>query len=177
MGRLVGIASTKEPPSSRKRRCEGSEFAPQGPIPSRCNLVAKARRSAVTKPALDQYRHQLRGLAERLQADVADLGEEAFRKAGGEASGNLSNTPLHPADLGTDAFDQEVTMTLLRSETHTLREVGAAMTRIAAGVFGRCEACGRLIPPARLRAVPYARHCIGCAREAEQAARGRTAQA
>ena len=42
-----------------------------------------------------------------------------------------------------------------------------ALLRIEQGIFGRCEECGEEIPEARLEAVPYARHCIDCARKIE----------
>ena len=34
-----------------------------------------------------------------------------------------------------------------------------------------CAECGQPIPPARLRALPSARRCVGCQREAEEAGR------
>lgn len=52
---------------------------------------------------------------------------------------------------------------LSERERRELAEVEAALARIAAGAFGRCEACGGAIGKNRLRAVPEARLCIGCA--------------
>ena len=43
-----------------------------------------------------------------------------------------------------------------------LREVQAAEARLDAGTFGLCEACGRPIALARLRASPTIRHCGRC---------------
>lgn len=42
-------------------------------------------------------------------------------------------------------------------------EIRAARERLAAGVYGACEVCGRPIPDARLEARPTARRCIACA--------------
>ena len=41
-------------------------------------------------------------------------------------------------------------------------EVLAALARIDAGEYGRCERCGQEIPEARLQAVPAARLCVSC---------------
>jgi DnaK suppressor protein len=118
------------------------------------------------KKALASYQRQLSGIQDRLRAEVSHLGNEAFHKAH-DGSGNLSHVPLHMADLATDAFEQTVTLSLLEKEEQTLREIGAALARIDAGTFGDCEECGQQIMMERLEALPYARHCIACARQLE----------
>jgi len=47
-------------------------------------------------------------------------------------------------------------------ERHELDEIQAAQARLETGSFGVCETCGGTIPLPRLRAVPWARHCLGC---------------
>jgi RNA polymerase-binding transcription factor len=47
-------------------------------------------------------------------------------------------------------------------ERHELDEIQAAQARLETGSFGVCEDCGGTIPLPRLRAVPWARHCLGC---------------
>jgi RNA polymerase-binding transcription factor DksA len=114
------------------------------------------------------YRQHLLALAARLKGDVSGLTDEALRRSGGEASGNLSNAPLHLADLGTDNFDQEVAISLLENERQVLGEIAAALDRLEGGTFGHCARCGGEIPRGRLEALPYATHCLGCARRAER---------
>jgi DnaK suppressor protein len=121
----------------------------------------------LVKKALASYQRQLSGIRDRLRTEVSHLGNEAFHKAN-DGSGNLSHVPLHMADLASDAFDQTVTLSLLENEEHTLREISAAFARIDAGTFGDCEECGRQITMERLEALPYARHCIACARQLER---------
>jgi RNA polymerase-binding transcription factor DksA len=113
---------------------------------------------------LDQYRQVLLALGRRIRGDVLDLSNEALRKSGGEASGNLSNAPMHLADLGTDTYEQEMSVSLLENSERALEEIAAALDRIDQGTFGRCEECGRDIGRERLRAIPYTRHCVDCAR-------------
>ena len=122
------------------------------------------------KPDLETYRETLLALRERLKGDVSHLTSEALRKTGGEASGSLSNTPIHMADLGTDNFEQEFTLGLIQNEEQALDEIGAALDRMAQGTFGRCEECQKEIPRQRLNALPYARYCVECARKHEQGA-------
>jgi DnaK suppressor protein len=68
--------------------------------------------------------------------------------------------PVHPADLGTDNYEEEVTLGLLENEDPLLAEVNDALDRIEQGTFGRCEECRQEIPRERLEALPYARYCL-----------------
>ena len=122
----------------------------------------------MTKAELDTYRESLLALRSRLTGDVSHLADEALRARGGEASGSLSNAPLHMADLGTDNFEQEFSLTLLQNQEQALKEIGEALERIRHGSFGRCEECQGAIPKARLQALPYTRHCVECARKLQQ---------
>jgi DnaK suppressor protein len=122
----------------------------------------------MTKPDLDNFRDTLQNLQARLTGDVSHLANEALRAGGGDAGGNLSNAPLHPADLGTDNFEQEFTLSLLQNQEQVLEEITEALARIRNDTFGRCEECHGVIPKARLQAVPYTRHCVACARKLQQ---------
>ena len=122
----------------------------------------------MTKPDLEAYRTTLLAMRTRLTGDVSQLEMEALRSGGGEASGGLSNAPSHPADLGTDNFEQEFALSLLQNQEQVLQEIGDALERLQQGTFGRCEECGHAIPKARLQTVPYTRHCVACARKNQQ---------
>jgi len=121
------------------------------------------------KPAeLDKYREELRAMHNRLDGAVHQLADEGFRKTGGEAGGNLSNTPIHMADAASDEFEEEQTLGLLENEERLLEEVTEALNRIQRGTFGVCEECHKPIADERLKAIPYARHCIDCARKVQE---------
>ena len=48
-----------------------------------------------------------------------------------------------------------------------IEEINDALRRLSSGSCGVCRECGASIPIARLRALPAARLCIGCARREE----------
>lgn len=121
----------------------------------------------MTDQKLKTYRNRLLKLDARLRGDEASLEEEARAQTGGASGGDLSNAPMHPADLGTAEYMQELDATLYENEDHLRAEVEAALERIDAGTYGTCERCGRPIAAQRLDALPYVRHCIECARAAE----------
>lgn len=114
------------------------------------------------------YRQRLVALRERLNGDVSHLADEALNKNQKDGSGNLSSMPIHMADIGTDNYEQEFTLSLLQNAGQALEEISAALERIKEGTFGRCEECGDEVSKARLDALPYTRFCIECARKFEQ---------
>jgi len=111
------------------------------------------------------YRRRLCALHERISQDQLQLAEEGLSGAGGEASGGLSDVPLHPGDLGTDSYQEEMTLGLLEAEEQLIEEVNAALERVDHGSFGRCQSCRGEIPRKRLKVLPYTRHCVACARD------------
>jgi DnaK suppressor protein len=119
----------------------------------------------MTKAEIDKYRRLLLTLKKRIAGDLSDLEEEALRPSGGEAAGNLSDVPIHPADLGTENFDEEIAVTLVDNEGRIVSEINDALARIEQGTFGKCENCHQEISRDRLRVLPYARYCIRCARQ------------
>jgi len=116
---------------------------------------------------IDSFRDVLLNLRARLRGDLSQMTDEALRRTQNETSGNLSNVPLHMADVGTENYDQEFTLGLIENEQDTLDQVQTALKRIDAGTFGKCEECGELIAKPRLQALPYTKHCIQCARKLE----------
>jgi RNA polymerase-binding transcription factor DksA len=119
----------------------------------------------MTKVELERYKATLGALRARLNGDVSHLSGEVLRSRGSEANGSLSNAAPDPADQGADIYEQEFNFSLLQNQEQTLGEIADALERIRQGTFGRCEECAALIPKGRLTALPYARHCVNCARK------------
>lgn len=113
------------------------------------------------------YKEQLLAIRARLRGDVSAMAAGALNKTRSEANGDLSSMPIHMADVGTDNFEQEFTLTLMETEEDTLELVEGALERIEEGAYGICTECASRIPKARLNAIPYAEHCIRCASELE----------
>src|SRR5262245_25176886 len=118
---------------------------------------------AMTPEKLTHYRATLLELGRRVRVTAEHLEEASRTPTSGESAGGLSNVPMHLADIGSEAYAQELNATLLENEEAIRVEVITALDRIDRGAFGVCEECHRLIPEPRLDVVPYARHCVGCA--------------
>ncbi len=68
------------------------------------------------------------------------------------------------AAAATQVFEQQRDLALRDRAQQQLALVEAALGRLEAGTFGRCLRCGKEIAPERLEALPWAEHCIECAR-------------
>ena len=110
-----------------------------------------------------QYKEVLLKLRARLRGDVSALVDAALMKTRSEANGDLSSMPIHMADVGSDNFEQEFTLSLMENSEETLELIEAALERIEAGTYGSCEECGGRIPKMRLNAIPYTPYCVKCA--------------
>jgi DnaK suppressor protein len=66
------------------------------------------------------------------------------------------------AELVSLASQRDLAVRDLDRNAQALREVRAALARLAGGEFGRCQECERAIPAKRLDALPWARYCVPC---------------
>ncbi|WZO99415.1 TraR/DksA family transcriptional regulator [Isosphaeraceae bacterium EP7] len=123
---------------------------------------------ALKTEEVESFRKALTDLRSRLRGDLDQMTDEALMRNQPESSGNLSNVPMHMADVGTEAYDQEFTLSLIENEQGTLELIHDALARVEAGTFGRCAECGQPIAKARLQAIPYTPYCIECARAQEE---------
>jgi DnaK suppressor protein len=120
-----------------------------------------------TKRDSKPYKDGLLAIRARLRGDVSAMAAGALRK-NSESNGDLSSMPIHMADIGSDAWEQENTLSLMAAEEGTLELVEEALERIEEGAYGICTECGSRIPKARLNAIPYAPFCIRCASSLER---------
>ncbi len=73
-------------------------------------------------------------------------------------------------DAAADTVQDELNSQLIEAESRELSAIHDAISRFDAGTYGDCNDCGKPIPLARLRAIPYAEDCIACRRKAEHSA-------
>jgi len=135
------------------KKSSGTVLAPKAAV-----AVKEAKKEKVptlSKQELLYFRNLLLEKRREIIGDVGSMESEAFK--GGS---NLSNMPIHMADVGTDNFEQEFTLGLIESERQILRDIQEALVRIDNGTFGVCLGTGKAIPKVRLEAVPWAKYTI-----------------
>ena len=123
---------------------------------------------SLTPTEIAGYKAKLLDLRARLRGDVSNMADIALNKDRMDGGGELSTMPIHMADVGTDNYEQEFTLSLAESESSILLHIDEALKRIEGDSFGECEDCEKSIPKARLNAIPYASRCVKCASESEK---------
>ena len=114
-----------------------------------------------------EFKSKLVALRARLRGDVSAMAEVALRKSGMEGNDG-STMPIHMAELGSDNFEQEFTLSLMETEEDTLGLIDSALERIENGDYGKCAQCEGAITKTRLNALPFTPLCIQCAAKLEK---------
>ena len=117
----------------------------------------------MNKTEAKPFKEILVALRARLRGDFNAMADHALKRTRSEESGDLSSMPIHMADLGTDNYEQEFTLSLMHNEELALEQVGEALERIEAGNYGICMSCESKIPKTRLKVIPYTPFCVKCA--------------
>jgi DnaK suppressor protein len=112
------------------------------------------RRLLAKRNEIQETLQQIQPSVERPSAEAAETGD-------------LSSVPFHQADLGTDAFNQEMDQRHLDRERRTIAEIDHALEKIENHQYGICERDHQPISKERLEAIPWARLCIDCERTVE----------
>jgi len=76
-------------------------------------------------------------------------------------------TTADPADTTQHAIELEMASRDLSRNASLVRELRAALSRIADGSYGTCVDCEESIHPRRLAAVPWAPRCLSCQENVE----------
>jgi DnaK suppressor protein len=117
----------------------------------------------------DQARERLIAERDRL-VSVREAASRLSTAANDAAERELSSVDQHPAEQATETLEREIDLSVLVSVDAELAEVTAALARVEAGTYGKCEICGKQIAEGRLEAMPATRYCVEDQAKAERAA-------
>ena len=111
------------------------------------------------KTEVQVYKQRLLELRARLRGDVTSMADAAL----GNEHSESTSMPIHMAELGSDNFEQEFTLSLMATEEGTLGMIDEALARIKNGIYAICLGCKGKIPKTRLNVIPYTPVCVKCA--------------
>jgi RNA polymerase-binding protein DksA len=120
----------------------------------------------VTELTLDKFKAALLEERERVKHAIEYLHEENPGSLEDETGETMPDN--HMGDAATATFDRELDYTLEENAEGLLSAIDAALARIEAGTYGKCQNCGKEISPDRLEAIPWATRCIDCKRKEER---------
>jgi len=110
----------------------------------------------MTEPGVDLETARAALLAERARLMI-ELGEPI------EGPGQM--TYGSQAAAASQVFSQQRDLALRDRSRMELSRIEAALRSIDDGTYGTCTNCGNAIAAERLQAIPWAAHCIDCARK------------
>lgn len=118
---------------------------------------------------------ELKGFDKKQYQKLLDLRDNILDLMQGVTNDRLKNDDMetgggsmHAGDASSDAYDRDFALNMLAMEQDSLNEVGQAISRAEAGVYGICEMSGDRIPKERLEAIPFARYTVKCQELYEQ---------
>jgi len=119
------------------------------------------------KKELGKFKKRLLKERADILGGVDRISEETLKKSQRDASGDLSGYSFHMADMATDNYDREFSLSIADSERETLRKIDDALKRIEDNTYGKCLSCGKRIAKKRLMAVCHAEYCKKCQEKEE----------
>ena len=122
----------------------------------------------VNKKELKIFKGLLLKKREEVGEGIEHVSADTLKKSQKEAAGDISAYTYHMADVATDTYDREFSLSLGSSEREMLYEVNEALKRIEDATYGICESCLKLIAKTRLKAVPHAKLCLKCKKAQEE---------
>lgn len=152
---------SSRPKKAAKKAVKKTSKMASGASPKKASQKAKKKLSSpLSKKQLARFRALLIEKRRSLLGDMNGIEAGAIGRNLQESSGDLSNMPTHPADIGSDNFEHEFTLGLLESERALLQEINEALERIENGAYGVCLGTGEPIGLPRLTARPWCKYCI-----------------
>ena len=107
------------------------------------------------KQILDKMKAELLSQRDEIRRHLANDSEE-FREIAEDAD------PKDVVDMASDDVDKKNLEALNSVESRKLQLIENALSRIQNDRYGVCMECAKLIPIARLEAVPFALLCVDC---------------
>ncbi len=153
--------SVKSKPKNGADEDDDQDSRPQLRLPQDAKTIAFfARQKARLLDLRDHFLDQMQSVAQDSLRSRAENNE-------------ASAVGQHQADAGSDAYEKDFALSLLSQEQDALYEIEEALKRIELGSYGVCEMSNKVIPHARLEAIPFARFTVECQQQLEKENRGR----
>ena len=112
------------------------------------------------KQAKERLLQLRRGLMQEIQSAAA-----ASRELGQDAVPDIG-------DMAYNTYHRDVLLNLSENQRQKIRDIDAALERLANGEYGVCQRCEEEIAPKRMEVRPFSRYCIDCKTDVEKFGEG-----
>lgn len=182
--------STKKAPAKTKpaaKRASSSSKSAKTPAKKTASKTTPAAKKPAAKEPAEKKAAPKKSpvdprFVKKQSEKLLELRDHILDQMHGVAQDNLRARPegseasafgMHQADAGSDAYEKDFALSLLSQEQDALYEIEEALKRVENNTYGVCEMSGKVIPKARLEAIPFARFTVECQQQLEKENRGR----
>jgi len=102
---------------------------------------------------------------EKAEGALESHKELGFQGSTKDNTHELSSYDNHPADVGSELYEQEKDFALVNHQNQRIADIKEALNKIENNSYGFCDFCGKEIGFERLEAYPTAKLCIQCQKE------------
>ena len=113
----------------------------------------------LTTQEIGELRTRLESERGELADQLTTIEDQAFAATQSDMSGDVG-VDDESADAGTATFEREKELSIEQNVRDLIQKIDRALKRIDDGTYGICEACGKPIEKARIKALPYVDLCI-----------------
>ena len=106
-------------------------------------------------------------LTEKKREIWNDVKDKLFQQLGKDYRSEM-DTVLDEGDKALSDLAEETGLTLVDLRRDTLEKIDHALKKLEEGTYGICEDCGNDISEQRLKALPFAVHCVECKQRREE---------
>jgi DnaK suppressor protein len=71
-------------------------------------------------------------------------------------------------DMSSNTYSRDLLLNLSENQRQKIRDIDAALDRLAQDEYGICIRCGEDISPRRMEVRPFSRYCIECKTDVEK---------
>jgi RNA polymerase-binding transcription factor DksA len=138
-----------------------AKAVPQKVVARKPPVTRAQLKNRFSKEDLKDFLRELLSLRDRINSQSGAMKSAALQR----------NDEVNLEEEGTDAFMRLQTLEQVGTQQGMVIKINEALDAINKGMYGVCDSCNELISKARLAVLPFARTCIKCQAELEQADR------
>lgn len=128
----------------------------------------KRQKTFLNQKELKEMKQLLLDLKTDLTGSIKDIQGETTKTLTDRTGGTSTHGHDHPADLSSEVYEQDFAIDMVEKESGELADIMDALKKIEEEIFGYCEKCDGRISMERLKAMPHARLCIECKKQADE---------
>jgi DnaK suppressor protein len=153
------------------KKKEIKKSAPRGKSPASATSASILGRPMSKAGATAVDAKKIKGEWQKFYTNLLELREQLLAQMNGlakESAQEMAGYSLHMADSGTDNFDRDFALSLLSADQDSVYEIEEALKRIEKKTYGICELTNKVIPKARLEAIPWTRFTVDAQAQLER---------